>query len=175
MVSNFKKNVVALIPARLDSSRLYAKSLLPIDGLPLVVHTYKRAKLSKLIKDVFICTDSKKIEHEAAKHDCKVIFTGKNLTGTDRISEASLKLKKKYDIYVDVQGDEPLLNPNHIDKVVMWHLKNNKFDIVVPSLKFRFSDNQNIVKIVSSKNKVLYFSRSKVPFPFSKFSSAHGP
>ena len=175
-MSNFKKDVVALIPARLDSSRLYAKSLLPIDGLPLVVHTYKRAKLSKFIKDVFICTDSKKIEQEAVKYGCNVILTGKNFTGTDRISEASLKLKKKYDIYLDVQGDEPLLNPNHIDKVILWHLKNNRFDIVVPSLKFKSSDNQNIVKIVSSNNKVLYFSRSKIPFPFlkePKFYSKH--
>ena len=66
-MSNFKKDVVALIPARLDSSRLYAKSLLPIDGLPLVVHTYKRTKLSKYFREVYICTDSKKIGEEVIK------------------------------------------------------------------------------------------------------------
>ena len=95
-MANQKINVVALIPARLDSSRLYAKSLLPIDGLPLVVHTYKRTKLSKYFREVYICTDSKKIGEEVKKYDCKVIYTGKNKTGTDRISEASTKLKKKY-------------------------------------------------------------------------------
>ena len=165
---NSKYKIVALIPARLDSSRLYAKSLLPIDGLPLVVHTYKRAQLSKNLNDIFICTDSKKIGYEVVKHNCKVIYTGKNPTGTDRISEASLKLKKKYDLYVDVQGDEPLLNPNHIDKTISWHLANKNYDIVLPSLKFKFFDNPNIVKIVKVKNKIIYFSRSKVPFPFVK-------
>tara|TARA_B100001540_G_scaffold178683_1_gene157572 strand:- start:26 stop:775 length:750 start_codon:yes stop_codon:yes gene_type:complete len=165
-MANQKLNVVALIPARLDSSRLYAKSLLPIDGLPLVVHTYKRTKLSKYFREVYICTDSKKIGEEVKKYDCQVIYTGKNKTGTDRISEASTKLKKKYSLYIDVQGDEPLLNPNHIDKVIKWHLKNNEFDIVVPTLKFNSPDNPNIVKIVKVGNKVVYFSRSKVPYPF---------
>ena len=69
-------------------------------------------------------------------------------------------------MYIDVQGDEPLLNPNHIDKVIKWHLKNNEFDIVVPTLKFNSPDNPNIVKIVKVGNKVVYFSRSKVPYPF---------
>ena len=162
------KKVIALIPARLDSTRLYAKSLLPIDGLPLIVHTYKRAKLSKILDDVFICTDSKKIGLQAKKFNCKTIYTGKNITGTDRISEAANKVKKKYDLYLDIQGDEPLLNPNHIDKVINWHLKNLNFDIVVPSLKFKYIETPNIVKIVNSNKKVLYFSRSKIPFPFKK-------
>ena len=99
------KKVIALIPARLDSTRLYAKSLLPIDGLPLIVHTYKRAKLSKILDDVFICTDSKKIGLQAKKFNCKTIYTGKNITGTDRISEAANKVKKKYDLYLDIQVD----------------------------------------------------------------------
>ena len=147
-----RKKIVGLIPARLDSSRLYAKSLLLIDGLPLVVHTYKRAKLSKLLKDVFICTDSRKIGDEVKKFNCNIIYTGKNPTGTDRISEAAKKLKKRYDLYVDIQGDEPLLNPKHIDKVINWHLKNFIFDIVVPSLKFKYIDTPNIVKIVKKFN-----------------------
>ena len=61
-----------------------------------------------------------------------------------------------------------ILNPNHIDKVILWHLKNYKFDIVVPSLKFKYIDTPHIVKIVKSKKKVLFFSRSKIPFPFKK-------
>ena len=78
----------------MDSTRLFAKSLLEIDGLQLVVHTYKRAMLSKLIDSIYICTDSRKIGNIAKKYKCKVIYTGKNLTGTDRISEAASKLKK---------------------------------------------------------------------------------
>ena len=163
-----EKKIIALIPTRLDSTRLFAKSLLEIDGLPLVIHTYKRAMLSKLIDSIYICTDSKKIGRIAKKYNCNVIYTGKNPTGTDRISEATKKIKLNYDLYLDIQGDEPLLNPNHIDKVILWHLKNYKFDIVVPSLKFKYIDTPHIVKIVKSKNKVLFFSRSKIPFPFKK-------
>ena len=163
-----EKKIIALIPTRLDSTRLFAKSLLEIDGLPLVIHTYKRAMLSKLIDSIYICTDSKKIGKIAKKYNCNVMYTGKNTTGTDRISEAAKKIKLNYDLYLDIQGDEPLLNPNHIDKVILWHLKNYKFDIVVPSLKFKYIDTPHIVKIVKSKNKVLFFSRSKIPFPFKK-------
>ena len=100
-----KKKIIALIPCRLDSRRLFAKSLLSLDGLPLVVHTYRRARLSKMLDEVYICTDSKKIGKVALKHNCKVIYTGKNPTGTDRISEAAQKIKKKYDLYLDIQGD----------------------------------------------------------------------
>lgn len=163
-----KYRIVALIPSRLDSKRLFAKSLLPIDGLPLIVHTYKRAKLSKLLDEIYICTDSKKIGNVVKEHNCKIIYTGKNPTGTDRISEASRKLNKKYDLYIDIQGDEPLLNPSHIDKVITWHLKNINFDIVVPSLKSKRIDTPHIVKIVKSNKRILYFSRSKIPFPFAK-------
>lgn len=163
-----KNRAIGLIPVRLNSSRLFRKALLEIDKIPLVIHTYKRACLSKKLEDVFICTDSKEISDIAKKFGCKVIKTGKNLTGTDRISEASMKIKDKYDLYVDVQGDEPLVDPNHIDKVVSWHFKNMKFDIVVPSLKSKNIDTPHIVKIVKSKKKVLYFSRSLVPHGFKK-------
>ena len=120
---NKKIKIVGLIPSRLNSSRLFEKALLEIDGVPLVIHTFKRAKLSKYLDDIYVCTDSKKIATICKKYKCKVLFTGKNPTGTDRISEAADKLKTKYDLYIDIQGDEPLINPNHIDKVILWHQK----------------------------------------------------
>ena len=163
-----KKKFLGLIPTRLNSARLPQKSLMVINNIPLVVHTYKRAMLSKILDGIYICTDSKKIGKAAKKYNCDVIYTGKNPSGTDRISEASNKLKKKYDLYLDIQGDEPLLNPNHIDKVILWHFKNFNFDIIVPSLKSQLIDTPHIVKIVKSSNRILYFSRSKIPFPFEE-------
>ena len=160
--------IIGLIPSRINSKRLFNKALLEIEGLPLVVHTYKRAKLSKLLDDLYICTDSAKIAKFAKRFKCKVIKTGKNRTGTDRISEPANKLKKKYDFYINIQGDEPLIDPNHIDKVIKWHNKNRSFDIVIPSLKSKDIDTKHIVKIVKNKKKILYFSRAKVPFPFKK-------
>ncbi|MDA9748678.1 3-deoxy-manno-octulosonate cytidylyltransferase [Pelagibacteraceae bacterium] len=174
-MKNKKNNysVVGLIPVRLNSSRLFRKAILQIDSMPMVVHTYKRAKLSRKIKDVFICTDSKEIISIAKKYNCKFIKTGSAITGTDRISMAADKLKNKYDLYIDIQGDEPLVDPKHIDKVIDWHSKNMNFDIVVPSLKSKNIDTPHIVKIVQSKKKVLYFSRSLVPFPFKKKNNVY--
>ena len=174
-MSKIKKNqkIVGLIPSRLNSSRLFAKALLEVDGLPLVVHTYKRAMLSKKLSEIYICTDSKKIQKIGQKHNCKVLMTGKNPTGTDRISEAADKLKTKFDLYVDIQGDEPLIDPNHIDKVISWHQDNLVFDIVVPSLKIKLIDSPHIVKIVKSKKRVLYFSRSRIPYSFKKQNNSY--
>ena len=162
------KKVVGLIPVRLNSSRLFRKAILEIDSLPMVIHTYKRAKLSKKLKDVFICTDSNQIINIAKKYKCKYIKTPPSLTGTDRISKAAEKIKENYDLYIDIQGDEPLVDPKHIDKVIEWHFKNMDFDIVVPSLRSNNIDTPHIVKIVKSKKKILYFSRSLVPNPFRK-------
>ena len=169
MIKKLKNiNVVGLIPVRLNSSRLFRKAILEIDSIPMVVHTYKRAKLSNKLKEVFVCTDSNEIISIAKKYNCKFIKTGPSLTGTDRISKAADKLKKNYDLFIDIQGDEPLVDPLHIDKVIEWHSKNMNFDIVVPSLKSKNIDSPHIVKIVKSKKKVLYFSRSLVPNPFRK-------
>ncbi len=169
MNKNKKKlKTVALIPVRLNSTRLFKKALLEIDNIPMVVHTYRRALLSKKISDVYVCTDSNQIIKIIKKYKCKFIKTGLNRTGTDRISEAAKKLKDNFDLIVDVQGDEPLIDPDHIDKVIEWHSKNQKFDIVVPYIKTKNIDTPHIVKIVQSKNRVLYLSRSQVPYSFSK-------
>ena len=159
---------LGLIPVRLNSNRLFRKALLEIDNMPMVIHTYKRAKLSKKLEDVYICTDSQEIIKIAKKYKCKTIKTSINPTGTDRISEAAKKIKINYDLYVDIQGDEPLVDPNHINKVIDWHSKNMQFDIVVPSLKSKNIDTPHIVKIVKAKKRVLYFSRGLIPFPFKK-------
>lgn len=160
---------VGLIPARINSSRLFGKALIKIEGTPMVIHTYKRALKSKKLDELYICTDSNEIYEVAKQYNCQVILTGKHKTGTDRISEASRKLKKKYDFYVDIQGDEPLINPNHIDRLVTWHSKNKYYDVVVPSMKMNSrQDDPNIVKIISSNYKIIYMTRSKAPYPFLK-------
>ena len=91
-----KLKIIGLIPTRLNSSRLPQKALLLIHKIPLVVHTYRRAKMSKKLDDVFICCDDKKILNIAKKFGAKVIMTSKHhKNGTERINEAYKKLKKK--------------------------------------------------------------------------------
>ena len=166
MVKN--KKILALIPTRLNSRRLPAKALLPINNLPLIIHVYRRTLLSKMVDDAIICCDDKKILNVAKKHGAKAMLTSKHhQNGTDRICEAYKKINKKYKLIVDVQGDEPLLSPVHVDKVINFHLKNQNIDIILPNLKVKPTNNTNIVKIVSNKkNEVLYISRANIPYEF---------
>jgi len=165
-----KRDSIGLIPVRLNSRRLYQKSLLMIHGYPLFVHVYKRAKLSKVLGDLIVCCDDKKIFDLGKKYNVKCLLTSKkHSNGTERIGEAYSKIKKRYNFIVDIQGDEPLLNPKHIDQVVNFHKKNNSADIILPSLKVRSKNNSNLVKIVKNSNgKVLYLSREDIPFSFKK-------
>ena len=83
-----KKKFLGLIPSRLGSKRLPAKALLPINGYPLIVHVYRRAKLSKKLSDVVVCCDDKKIFNIVRKFNGKAILTSKScLNGTERIAE----------------------------------------------------------------------------------------
>lgn len=160
--------ILGLIPTRLNSSRLPQKALLPINNLPLVVHTYKRAKLSKLLSEVYICCDDKKIKSEVEKFGAKVILTSVNHTnGTERINEAYKKLKKNFDLIVDIQGDEPLISPYHIDEVINCHLINKDYDIILPCLKIKPTNNTNIIRVIlNSKNEVMFLSRADIPLSF---------
>ncbi len=170
--------VVGLIPSRLNSSRLPQKPLIEIEGIPLVIHTYRRAKLSKKLDDVFICCDDKRIFNIAKKYNAKAILTSSHhKNGTERICEAYLKSKKKYDLIIDIQGDEPLISPYHIDRLIEYHKKNKLIDIVLPHLLVKNLNNPNIIKIVTDKkNNVLYLSRAQIPFEFKsniKFIKKH--
>ena len=164
------QKILGLIPVRLGSTRLPAKALLPINNLPLIIHVYKRAKLSKKLDDVIICCDDNKIVKVAKKYGAKILLTSKHhLNGTERICEAYKILKKKYDFIVDIQGDEPFISPHHIDEVIKFHLKNSDVDIILPTLKINSVNNTNIIKVVTDlKNKVLYLSRANIPYEFKK-------
>ena len=171
---NNKKKIIALIPTRLNSQRLPAKALLPINNLPLIIHVYRRTLLSKLIDDAIICCDDKKIVKVAKKYGAKVMLTSKHhVNGTERICEAYKKISKKFNLVLDIQGDEPLISPDHIDKIIKYHLKNNYADIVLPNLKIKSTNNTNLVKLVTNKkNEVLYLSRANIPYEF-KSKSKH--
>ena len=85
-----------------------------------------------------------------------LFLTSKNIkNGTERINEVSKKIKAS--LIIDIQGDEPLLDPKHIDKVIEFHKNNPHFDIVLPTLKFKNPDQKNVVKVVADRfNRVLY-------------------
>ena len=161
--------ILGLIPSRLNSRRLKEKPLLEIDGLPIIVHAFKRAKLSKKLDDVIVCTDDKKIVDIVTSHGGKAVLTSKkHQNGTERIYEVAKK--KKAELIIDIQGDEPLVDPKDIDKVIDFHRKNKHFDIVIPSMQVKENINsKNLVKVIFSDNgKIIYFSRAKTPHDFKE-------
>ena len=112
---------VVLIPSRLDSTRLPGKALLKIGGIPMVARVMLEASKCRDVDDVYVCTDSDEIAKVVKAHGGRVILTSTHHeNGTTRIAEAKLNLPE-YDLYIDVQGDEPFINPEHISKVIQCH------------------------------------------------------
>jgi 3-deoxy-manno-octulosonate cytidylyltransferase (CMP-KDO synthetase) len=159
--------VVALLPARLKSQRIKEKLLKKIMGIPVITHTILRAKLSKSLSEVIICTDSKKIEDCVKKHAKTFISKKKHNNGTERIAEIAKKIKA--DLIIDIHSDEAIIDPKNINKLISFHKKHKEFDIVVPHKVSKQSGGENIVKILVNKLKqVLYFTRSSAPHGFRK-------
>jgi 3-deoxy-manno-octulosonate cytidylyltransferase (CMP-KDO synthetase) len=122
------------------------------------------------LDEVIVCTDDQEIVNVVQEHGGKAILTSKkHKNGTERIYEVAKKIKKA-SLIVDIQGDEPLIDPNDIDKVIEFHKKNKHFDIVVPSMLAEQNPNsKNLVKVIFSDNgKIIYFSRAKVPFDYKE-------
>ena len=160
--------IIGLIPSRLNSKRLKEKPLLEIDGLPIIVHSFKRSKLAKNLDDVIVCTDHKKIIDVVKKNGGKAVMTSKkHKNGTERIYEVAKKLKRA-ELIVDIQGDQPLIDPKSIDKTVEFHKKNKHFDIVLASMPItEGAGNSSLVKNIFSGNNIIYFSREKTPYNYN--------
>jgi 3-deoxy-manno-octulosonate cytidylyltransferase (CMP-KDO synthetase) len=172
--------ILGLIPARLKSKRLPNKPLLKINGLPLVVHVYRRALLSKKLDDVIICADNLKIKNVMESFGAKCVLTPKNCrNGTERIAYYLNKIKKKIKLVIDIQCDEIFLNPEDVDLLIDFHLRNfDEFDIVIPHSFTKEVNNKNYCKIISNqKNQVLYITRADAPFNYhnkkKKFFKRH--
>lgn len=158
--------VTALLPARLESTRIRKKLLKKIKKIPIILHTLNRVKYCKDIDEIIVCTDSKEIKKKVEENGFKVILTKKNFSnGTERISSIVDKIDSE--LIIDVHADEAILNPNNLTKLINFHKKNMNFDIIVPHKKSLYSNDENVVKVIfSQNNKVIYFSRSKAPYPF---------
>lgn len=159
-----------VIPARYASARLPGKPLLDIAGKPMVIRVAEQAAKSGA-SEIVIATDFEKIMQVAAEHYIKAVMTRlDHASGTDRIAEVAQKLGWGDDeIVVNVQGDEPLIEPSLINEVAQ-HLANNK-DAVMATACHAIHDeasmiNPNIVKVVIDANgNALYFSRAPIPYP----------
>lgn len=157
--------VVAVIPARLASTRLPRKMLLDLDGLPLVVRVYQSVKLSSRLDQVIVATDSEEIFQACLRQSCTARMTSdRHRSGTERVHEVSESVAA--DVYLNVQGDEPMVRAEQIDTIVEL-MSDEK--VAVGTLKTLAAGEDvaspNAVKVVTDSNgKALYFSRSTVPF-----------
>ncbi len=163
-------NIIGIIPARLKSTRLKEKMLIKVNGKTIIEHTFLNAKKSKLIKKLYIATDDNKIKKVIEKAGGSVILTSsKCKSGTERIREA-LKITPANinDIVINIQGDEPLLEPRFIDKAIKVLINEKDCDVVTLATPFKDikeMHNPNFVKVVvDSNNNALYFSRALIPF-----------
>lgn len=160
---NRARRVVGLIPARLPSSRLPRKALADICGLPMIEHVYRRCLMASALDEVYVATDSPEIRRAVEAGGGRVIMTrGDHETGTDRIAEAALGLD--CDIAVNIQGDEALVRPEHIDAVVKGLQADPRADAVLLVNSFRTYDSPSDIKVVLDEaNRVMYLSRSDIP------------
>ena len=158
---------VIVIPARLDSSRLPKKVLLDLKGKTVIQRVYEQCLKVKNIDGVYIATDSTEIEGVCRSFTDHIILTkSSHQSGTDRIGEAVAGID--CDIVVNVQGDEPFIDPNLIEELV------HSFDDDQVSMASAMSkienikdlQDPNVVKVVvDTQNNAIYFSRAPIPFP----------
>lgn len=160
-------NVIAVIPARYGSTRLGGKPLLDIGGKPMVQWVYERAKKAKLVRDVMVATDDKRVMSAVERFGGKAVMTSSShRSGTDRIAEAAGSLNA--DVIVNVQGDEPLIEPEMIDEAIKPLLAESA--LLISTLKTKIANEEelkdpNVVKVVTDREGfALYFSRYPIPY-----------
>jgi 3-deoxy-manno-octulosonate cytidylyltransferase (CMP-KDO synthetase) len=161
------KHTVAVIPARYASTRFPGKALADIGGRPMIEHVYSRAAAARNVDAVIVATDDERIA-DAVRHfggDVRLTRTT-HATGTDRIAEVAATLD--CDLIVNLQGDEPLIEPETIDEAIEPF--RDDADLVMTSLCHRFQPSEDVldphaVKVVIDRHGyAMYFSRSPIPF-----------
>jgi 3-deoxy-manno-octulosonate cytidylyltransferase (CMP-KDO synthetase) len=164
--------IIAIIPARMGSSRFPGKPLAKIHDMPMIGHVYFRSKMAEVLNDVYVATCDKKIKEYVESIDGKVVMTSdKHKRASDRTAEAVLKIEnemeQKIDIVVMIQGDEPMVVPEMIEMAVEPMLKDESIwvvNLMAPLKNIEEYEDPNEVKVVVDKNNfALYFSREPIP------------
>lgn len=160
--------VIAVIPARYNSTRFPGKMMEILGNRTIITTTYQNVLETGLFDEVFVATDSELIFDEISKNGGKAVMTGEHETGSDRIAEAVQNID--CDIVINVQGDEPFLKKEPLQQLIDVFYKDDKKEISLASLKIQLKEseeirNPNNVKVITDNNGfALYFSRSLIPF-----------
>lgn len=154
-----------VIPARMGSERFYGKPLYNLLGKPMVQWVWENAKKLKGIDEVIVATDSQQIKDKVKEFGGKSIITSKDcFSGTDRVAEIAEIIEVDY--YVNLQGDEPTIDPKNLEILINSLLKGYEMATLDFQLGEEDAKNPDVVKIVKDINNfALYFSRSPIPYP----------
>ncbi|MBE7414285.1 MAG: 3-deoxy-manno-octulosonate cytidylyltransferase [Deltaproteobacteria bacterium] len=170
--------IAVIIPARHASTRLEGKPLADINGKPMVWRVYERAKAAGLPNEVSVATDDERILKAVHSLGGRAVMTSaSHASGTDRVAEAALSTDAE--IIVNLQGDEPLIDPSCIDAAIRPMLDDP--EVRISTLKTRITTeeeyrNPNAVKVVTDRDgNALYFSRSPIPAGRTTFKELHSP
>lgn len=162
------EKAVAIIPARYSSTRFPGKPLALIHGLPMIQHVYRRVVEANLVERAIVATDDQRIAQVVEGFGGEVMLTrADHPTGTDRLAEVAESITT--DLIVNVQGDEPLIDPRMIDQAIMPLVKNPNIQMGTVASRIDVVDdfyNPNVVKVVLDQTGLaLYFSRAPIPWP----------
>jgi 3-deoxy-manno-octulosonate cytidylyltransferase (CMP-KDO synthetase) len=158
-------HILAVIPARLGSTRLPRKVLREIAGEPMLAWVYRAARACPLLDHVLIATDSQEVLDFAQAHSLPAVFTPEDCaSGTDRVHAVAQSIPA--DIYVNIQGDEPLLTPDHFPPLIeLFHRPVVQVATLAVRCPAHEITNPNAVKVVTANDdRALYFSRATIPF-----------
>lgn len=162
-------SMIAVIPSRYASTRLPGKPLVDICGLPMVQHVYERVRRVSLFDEVLVATDDERIANAVEAFGGAACMTSPDCpSGSDRLIEVAKS--HPADVYVNVQGDEPLVEPASIEKLARAMLDDPSLQMgtLCYPISAEQAQNPNLVKVVRAHNgNALYFSRSPIPFPRS--------
>ncbi len=163
--------IIGIIPARYKSSRFPGKPLADICGKPMIYWVYTQAKKVKELDEVYVATDDERIEKACKENNINVIMTSsEHKTGTDRIGEVARKIKA--DIYVNIQGDEPLIEPETIKAAIIPFFEDDTLQVT--NLMTKIKDpvevvNFTVPKVITNKDNIgIYLTRSATPYPKGK-------
>lgn len=161
-------HIIGVIPARYQSSRFEGKPLADIHGKPMIWWVYQQVSKVTLIDEVYIATDDLRIENVCKELNLKVLMTSSNhATGTDRVCEVSTIINA--DIILNIQGDEPMIEPENIERAIYPLIDKN--DLLVTNLMTKIKNpldliNITVPKVVTNREGIaIYLSRSPIPYP----------
>ena len=162
--------IIGVIPCRYQSSRFPGKSLALINGKPMMWHVYQRALESNVLDEVYIATDDERIVKVANEHNLKTVMTSdKHETGTDRVAEVASQIQADY--YINIQGDEPFIEPEAIKLVAQAIIDCDNPLVQAANAYTSMQDisdvvDTNTVKVVMDVNqRALAYSRQPIPYP----------